>query len=44
MEIIVQKTAAGLPNEDILCWIDMEESGAFCEVIGSEIDNPELLE
>ena len=31
-------------NKDILCWIDMEESGAFCEVIGSAIDNPELLE
>ena len=30
-------------NTDILCWIDMEESGAFCEVIGSEIDIPELL-
>lgn len=31
-------------NTDILCWIDMEESGAFCGVIGSTIDNPELLE
>ena len=31
-------------NKDILCWIDMEESGAFCEVIGSAIENPELLE
>ena len=31
-------------NKDILCWIDMEESGAFCDVIGSAIDNPELLE
>ena len=31
-------------NEDILCWIDMEESGAFCEVIGNIFDNPELLE
>ena len=31
-------------NADILCWINMEESGAFCEVIGSAIDNPELLE
>ena len=31
-------------NIDILCWIDMEESGAFCEVIGSAIDNLELLE
>lgn len=31
-------------NTDILCWIVMEESGATCEVIGSAIDNPELLE
>ena len=31
-------------NTDTLCWIDMEESGAFCEVIGLAIDNPELLE
>lgn len=31
-------------NTDILCWIDMEESGAFCGVIGSAIDNPKLLE
>ena len=30
-------------NKDILCWIDMEESGAFCEVIGNIFDNPELL-
>lgn len=30
-------------NTDILCWIEMEESGAICEVIGSAIDNPELL-
>ena len=25
-------------NTDILCWIDMEESGAFCEVIGNIFD------
>ena len=25
-------------NKDILCWIDMEESGAFCEVIGNIFD------
>ena len=31
-------------NEDILLWIDMEETGAFCEVIGNIFDNPELLE
>lgn len=31
-------------NTDILCWIDVEESGAFCEVISPAFDNPELLE
>ena len=25
-------------NKDILCWIDMEETGAFCEVIGNIFD------
>ena len=25
-------------NTDILCWIDMEESGAFCEVVGNIFD------
>lgn len=29
---------------DILHWVDMEESGAFIEVIGNIHDNPELLE
>ncbi|MDE6966575.1 MAG: YopX family protein, partial [Clostridiales bacterium] len=28
---------------DILHWVDMEESGAFIEVIGNIYDNPELL-
>jgi uncharacterized phage protein (TIGR01671 family) len=32
------------PNTDILCWFDMEEVGAFAEVIGNIYDNPELLE
>lgn len=32
------------PNLDILLWIETEESGAFCEVIGNIFDNPELLE
>ena len=31
-------------NTDILCWIEMEDAGAFCEVIGTIYDNPELLE
>lgn len=31
------------PNLDILLWIDMEETGATCEVIGNLFDNPELL-
>lgn len=29
---------------DILHWVDMEESGAFIEVLGNIYDNPELLE
>lgn len=33
-----------MPNLDILCWVDMEETGAFIEVIGNIHDNPELLE
>ena len=31
------------PNLDILCWVDMEETGAFIEVIGNIHDNPELV-
>lgn len=31
-------------NTDILCWVEMEDTGAFCEVIGTIYDNPELLE
>lgn len=30
-------------NTDILCWVEMEEAGAYCEVIGTIHDNPELL-
>ena len=32
------------PNLDILIWIDMEETGATCEIIGNIFDNKELLE
>ena len=32
-----------MPNLDILCWVDMEETGAFIEVIGNIYDSPELL-
>lgn len=31
-------------NTDILCWVEMEEAGAYCEVIGTIYDSPELLE
>ena len=31
------------PNTDILLWFDMEETGAFSEVIGNIYDNLELL-
>lgn len=31
-------------NTEILCWVEMEESGAYCEVIGTIHDNPEMLE
>ena len=31
-------------NFDILCWVDMEETGAYIEIIGNIHDNPERLE
>lgn len=30
-------------NTDILLWTEMEETGAYCEVIGNIYDNPNLL-
>lgn len=30
-------------NTDILLWVEMEEGGAFVEIIGNIHDNPELL-
>lgn len=30
-------------NLDTLCWIDMDDVGVSCEVIGNRHDNPELL-
>ena len=31
-------------NVDILCWVDMEDAGAYIEIIGNIFENPELLE
>lgn len=31
-------------NTDILCWVEAEKAGAYCKVIGTIHDNPELLE
>ena len=30
-------------NTDILLWVDMEDTGAYIEVVGNIHDNPELL-
>lgn len=30
-------------NEDILCWVGMEEANIYCEVIGNIFDNPDLM-
>lgn len=31
-------------NVDILCWVDMEDTGAYIEIIGNIFEYPELLE
>ena len=31
-------------NVDILCWVDMEDTGAYIEIIGNIFENRELLE
>ena len=31
-------------NTDILLWVEMEDTGTICEVIGNVFDNPELME
>lgn len=31
-------------NVDILCWVDMEDTGAYIEIIGNIFENPELIE
>lgn len=31
-------------NVDILCWVDMEDTGAYIEIIGNIFENSELLE
>ena len=30
-------------NTGILCWVDMEDTGVYAEIIGNIYDNPELL-
>lgn len=30
-------------NVDILCWVDMEDTGAYIEIIGNIFENPELF-
>lgn len=36
-------TGETIPNLDILLWVEMEDTGAFIEVVGNIHDNPELL-
>ena len=36
--------AGDAANLDILLWVEMEEEGAYIEVIGNIHDNPERLE
>ena len=39
----LQQVSGTKANTDILLWVEMEETGAFIEVIGNIYDNPELL-
>ena len=40
----LMRISGATANTDILLWADMEETGAFIEIIGNIYDNPELLE
>lgn len=40
----LMRVSGATANTDILLWVDMEETGAFIEVIGNIYDNPELIE
>ena len=40
----LKRISGASANTDILLWVEMEETGAFIEVIGNIHDNPELLE
>lgn len=39
----LQQVSGTKANTDILLWVEMEETGAFIEVIGNIHDNPEII-